>query len=200
MTLAPHYLLFTEAGCSLIGDRYWRFALLDVESNKRTIVSDMEPEAQGERLELLAVVRGLESLNGPAKVTLVTKSRYVSRGIKNGLMEWRANDWQWERFGRQVAVKDCDLWQRVDRAMLFHQVVCQAWQFEAEEEIVEAPAAVPKPLATPKSKGTRYRLDTAHRPRTLRRYCTDLANRATRWSESSQKLGRQVGHPLPGAV
>jgi hypothetical protein len=27
-------------------------------------------------------------------------------------------------------VKDHDLWQRVDRALLFHQVECQAWQFE----------------------------------------------------------------------
>src|SRR5690606_23293920 len=84
----------------------------------------------GERLELLAVVRGLEALDGPARVTLVTKSRYVSRGLRFGMTEWRANDWQWERFGRVVPVKDHDLWQRIDRALLFHQVECQAWQFE----------------------------------------------------------------------
>ena len=94
------------------------------------VVSDEETTACGERLELLAVVRGLEALDGPAQVTLVTKSRYVSRGIRCGLTEWRANDWQWERFGRIVPVKDHDLWQRVDRALLFHKVDCQAWQFE----------------------------------------------------------------------
>ena len=94
------------------------------------VVSDHEPSDCGERLELLAVVRGLEALDGPARVTLVTKSRYVSRGIRMGLTEWRANDWQWERFGRIVPVKDCDLWQRVDRTLLFHKVDCQAWQFE----------------------------------------------------------------------
>jgi hypothetical protein len=85
----------------------------------------------GERLELLAVVRGLEALDGPARVTLVTRSRYVSRGIRFGITEWRANEWQWERFGRVVPVKDHDLWQRVDRALLFHRVECQSWQFEA---------------------------------------------------------------------
>lgn len=103
------------------------------------VISDNESAMCGERLELLAVVRGLESLDGPARVTLVTRSRYVSRGIRFGITEWRANEWQWERFGRVVPVKDHDLWQRVDRALLFHRVECQSWQFEesaAEEPMV----------------------------------------------------------------
>lgn len=95
------------------------------------VVADEEAFTCGERLELLAVVRGLEALDGPSRVTLVTKSRYVSRGLRFGMAEWRANDWNWERFGRVVPVKDSDLWQRVDRALLYHEVECQAWQFEA---------------------------------------------------------------------
>lgn len=97
------------------------------------VVSDHEPEACVERLELLAVVRALEALDGPTRVTLVTKSRYVSRGLRTCLTEWRANEWQWERFGRIVAVKDYDLWQRIDRALLFHKVECQPWQFEESD-------------------------------------------------------------------
>jgi hypothetical protein len=98
------------------------------------VVVDSEPTATGERLELLAVVRGLEALEGPARVTLVTKSRYVSRGIKVGLPQWRANDWCWENFGRLVPVRDHDLWQRVDRALLFHEVDCQSWHFDETAE------------------------------------------------------------------
>jgi ribonuclease HI len=139
MVAAPHYLLFSEASCSA-ENRTWRFVLQNVESRRRMVVSDEEEVICGERLELLAVVRGLEALDGPARVTLVTKSRYVSRGLRLGMTEWRANDWQWERFGRIVPVKDCDLWQRVDRALLFHQVECQAWQFEAD-------AATEEPLS-----------------------------------------------------
>jgi hypothetical protein len=101
------------------------------------VISDNEAVMCGERLELLAVVRGLEALDGPARVTLVTRSRYVSRGIRFGITEWRANEWQWERFGRVVPVKDHDLWQRVDRALLFHKVECQSWQFE--EPAAEGP-------------------------------------------------------------
>lgn len=129
MIANSHYLLFSEASCTSSGQT-WRFVLQNVETSRRMVVADEENVTCGERLELLAVVRGLEALDGPAQVTLVTKSRYVSRGIRSGLTEWRANDWQWERFGRIVPVKDHDLWQRVDRALLFHKVVCQAWQFE----------------------------------------------------------------------
>ena len=39
---------------------------------------------------------------------LVTKSRYVNRGLKRGLNDWRSNGWQWERFGRVVPVRDHD--------------------------------------------------------------------------------------------
>ena len=137
MVAAPHYLLFSEASCSA-ESRTWRFVLQNVESRRRMVVSDEEEVMCGERLELLAVVRGLEALDGPTRVTLVTKSRYVSRGLRFGMTEWRANDWQWERFGRIVPVKDHDLWQRVDRALLYHQVECQAWQFEVDAATEES--------------------------------------------------------------
>ena len=136
---SPHYLLFSEASQSRCSLPTWRFVLQNVESQNRFAATDSEPCACGERLELLAVVRGLEALDGPSRVTLVTKSRYVSRGIKQGLAQWRENDWKWERFGRIVPVRDHDLWKRVDRALKFHEVTCQAWQFETVE--VDSPAA-----------------------------------------------------------
>jgi ribonuclease HI len=136
MSIIPHFLLFAEASCTG-SDQSWRFVLHDVETSRRMVISDNESAICGERLELLAVVRGLEALDGPARVTLVTRSRYVSRGIRFGITEWRANEWVWERFGRVVPVKDRDLWQRVDRALLFHKVECQSWQFE--EPVAEEP-------------------------------------------------------------
>jgi len=126
----PHFLLFSEASPHRRPYRTWRFVLQNLDTKRRFCATDSEPIACGERLELLAVVRGLEALDQPARVTLVTRSRYVSRGIKSGLAEWRANNWQWERFGRLVPVRDHDLWRRVDRALRFHQVDCQSWQFE----------------------------------------------------------------------
>lgn|GEM_PF-2385816 len=131
---SPHYLLFSEARHATRQDNAWRFVLESVNSQQRLAATGMEPRAGGERLELLAVVRGLEAIDCPARVTLVTKSRYVSRGLKYGMNEWRANSWQWERFGKLVPVRDHDLWRRVDRALLFHQVQCRAWQFASESQ------------------------------------------------------------------
>jgi len=115
--------------------------LQNVDTKRRFCATDSESTDCGERLELLAVVRGLEALDQPARVTLVTRSRYVSRGIKKGLAEWRSNNWQWERFGRLVPVRDHDLWRRVDQALRFHQIDCQPWQFEEAEPAADSAPA-----------------------------------------------------------
>jgi len=140
--------------------------LQNVESQRRFAATDSEPCDCGERLELLAVVRGLEALDGPAQVTLVTRSRYVSRGIKRGLAQWRENNWRWERFGRIVPVRDHDLWQRVDRALQFHQITCQSWHFETVEVDadvkVEPAAANENEEVSVISRRARYRVDAPH--------------------------------------
>jgi hypothetical protein len=88
-------------------------------------VEDDEPDTHGERLELLALVRGLEAVPQPARVTLVASSPYVNRVLNGGLDDWRSSDWQWERHGEMVPVKNADLWRRVDRALHFHSVECR---------------------------------------------------------------------------
>jgi ribonuclease HI len=156
MMTAPlaHYLLFSEAALETSQGGAWRFVLEPVGEGETFSASDVEDVECAERLELLAVVRGLEALDSPAKVTLVTKSRYVSRGLKRGLSDWRSNDWHWERFGRVVPVRDHDLWRRVDRALHFHQVDCRLWQFASEPTapaFAEAPVLLSAP--TPTSPG-----------------------------------------------
>jgi ribonuclease HI len=129
----PHFLLYSASAPAdpdgQPGD--WRFVLESIDGSSKIEIVDTEPEVRGERLELLAVVRGLEAIDEPARVTLVTPSRYVSRGISYGLNDWRENGWHWERHGEMVPVKDRDLWQRVDRALEFHRVECRQWRLDA---------------------------------------------------------------------
>ena len=130
---APHYLLFTEAKNNSVDRKlggYWRFVLERIGTTQRTQESDEEPGIWGERLQLLAAVRGLESLDHPARITMVTRSKYVGRGIRRQLTQWRQNDWHWERFGQMALIKNHDLWQRVDQAMQIHQINCRVWQFD----------------------------------------------------------------------
>jgi ribonuclease HI len=133
---APHFVLFSEASRCGAAQRSekakgWRFILQTANGEDRFVASDMEPGTGGERLELLAVVRGLEALDQPSRVTLVTRSRYVSRGLRAGLQAWRESGWQWERFGKMVPVKNRDLWQRVEQALKFHRVECRRWRIDA---------------------------------------------------------------------
>ncbi len=126
---APHFLLFSEArGKDRQGQ--WRFVLQAADGSATLEAADFEPEVCGERLELLAVVRGLEALDQPSNVTLFTPSKYVNRGIAYGLEEWRRNDWTWECFGEMVPVKNGDLWQRLDRALSFHRIEFRGYRFD----------------------------------------------------------------------
>jgi ribonuclease HI len=115
-------LLLADVVADTLGRAQWSFTLHDVAANETFSVSDDEPYANGERLELLAVVRGLEALEEPTRVTLLTRSQYVLRGLQRGLREWRRNQWRWERFGRFTPIRDCDLWLRIDHALEYHEL------------------------------------------------------------------------------
>ena len=127
----PHFLLLSEASDDNQheGGR-WHFLLESVDGGVVIEASDEEPNTEGERLELLAVVRGLEALDQPSRVTLVTPSSRVSKGFRHGLEQWRSNNWEWERFGQSVPVKNDDLWRRIDRALEYHSVECRTWRFD----------------------------------------------------------------------
>lgn len=125
----PKYVLISSADPGPNRGR-WRFVLRQADGAPRLVAEGVEPGVCGDRLHLLTVVRGLEALDEPSDVTLVTPSSYVREGIRHGLSEWRTNGWRWECFGRMVQVKNLDLWQRVDRAMQFHRIDCRTYRFD----------------------------------------------------------------------
>jgi len=139
----PHYLLFSESSHAR-GIGRWRFRLTAAGGGESFEAADIEAELGGERLALLTVVRALESLDQPSRVTLVNCDPYVRRGIRFGLPEWRENGWRWECFGKLVPVKDADLWQRLEHAMQFHEVDCRRWRIDGPHVRAE-PAVVGSP-------------------------------------------------------
>ena len=128
---APHYLLLSE---SQFLSEYpeaggqWRFVLRHIDGHDELDVSEIESDFGGDRLDLLPVVLGLEALDQPSRVTLITSSDYVTRGIRQGLAEWRENDWKWEKFGEMIPISNIDLWQRIDRALDYHEIRCRIWR------------------------------------------------------------------------
>lgn len=121
----PHYLLHAETDRSGHGAPNWKFTLQSAAGGNQLTATDTESDTRRSRLELLAVVRGLEALDRPARVTLVTRSGYVTRGIRRQLNHWREYNWQWERFGTMTPILDADLWKRIDRALDYHVVECR---------------------------------------------------------------------------
>ena len=154
---APHFVLFSEStaaspphgstDAARVPDesaRYWHFVLRTEEGSVALDVRDEEADASNERLVLLAVVRGLEALPEPSRVTLVTTSGWIRRGLRFGLDNWRDHQWQWERFGKMAPIKNADLWRRVDRALRFHEVDCRTIRFDRPSDDLSHP--VPRSL------------------------------------------------------
>lgn len=141
----PHFFLYSQASRESERDE-WSFVLKAADGSAILKAADAEPDTHGERLELLAVVRGLEALEQPSRVTLVTPSRYVKRGINYGLPEWGRNGWKWEHFGEMVPVKNQDLWQRLDRALKIHRIAGAQWRVDAAHGGVAKAASAQGPF------------------------------------------------------
>ncbi|MDR1936668.1 MAG: ribonuclease HI, partial [Candidatus Accumulibacter sp.] len=70
-----------------------------------------EADTTNNRMELTAVIRALEALKRPAAVRVHTDSQYVQKGISQWIHNWKKNGW---RTADKKAVKNADLWQRLD--------------------------------------------------------------------------------------
>lgn len=173
----------------------WEFLLEAADGSSRLEVTEREELGSGPRLELLAVVRGLEALDQPSRVTLITNSRYVRQGLRFGLPHWRENHWHWERFGRMVPVRNADLWQRLDRAMEIHDVACRTWRIDQSHG-----SAVPAPATRKLGRRSRFGAPGQHAARQAR--STRWApRRVMQWAAHFARRRPErspVGLPCPG--
>ncbi len=78
-----------------------------------------EPETTNNRMELTAVINALEALTKPCAVQLHSDSKYVLQGITEWLPNWKKRGWKTANKG---AVKNEDLWRRLDDAQNRHQI------------------------------------------------------------------------------
>lgn len=78
-----------------------------------------EPQTTNNRMELLAVINGLEALTRPSLVRITTDSQYVKNGISTWIHAWKKNGW---RTAARKPVKNIDLWQRLDELVSGHEV------------------------------------------------------------------------------
>jgi ribonuclease HI len=113
-------LLFTDGACSgNPGPGGWAFILQHPRTGKEKAGSGGEPMTTNNRMELLAVIRGLETLTRASVVELWSDSQYVLNGLSEWLDGWKAKGW---RTANKKPVKNDDLWRELDELKARHRI------------------------------------------------------------------------------
>jgi ribonuclease HI len=78
-----------------------------------------ERDTTNNRMEMMAIIQGLEALKRPVAVDIFTDSKYVIDGMTKYMPTWKKNSW---RTADKKPVKNIDLWERMLAAMKPHQL------------------------------------------------------------------------------
>ncbi|MGH9533576.1 MAG: ribonuclease HI [Terriglobales bacterium] len=117
-TAKTQVTLVTDGAClGNPGPGGWAYILRWGEQAKE--VSGGEAATTNNRMELSAVISGLQALKRPCAVTVITDSQYVRQGITQWMRQWKRNGW---RTAAKDPVKNQDLWQALDQALQSHQI------------------------------------------------------------------------------
>lgn len=115
-------MLYTDGACKgNPGPGGWG-ALLRYRGREKAIWGG-ERDTTNNRMELRAVIQGLQALTRPTAVTVVTDSRYVKNGMNQWIQNWKRNGW---RTAAKKPVKNADLWRQLDALVQQHDV---SWEW-----------------------------------------------------------------------
>ena len=110
--------IFTDGACKgNPGPGGWG-VLLRCRGVEKTL-SGGDRHTTNNRMEMLAVIRGLEVLKRPCKVVITTDSQYVMKGITEWMFQWKKRGWTTKE---RTPVKNVELWQRIDELSAGHEV------------------------------------------------------------------------------
>lgn len=114
--------IYTDGACSG-NPGAGGYGVVLLYGNKRKEMSEGYRMTTNNRMEVLAVIKGLEALKEPCQVTLYSDSKYVVDAIQKGwVKKWKANGWYRNKKERASNV---DLWERLLVQLERHQVTFQ---------------------------------------------------------------------------
>lgn len=111
--------LYTDGACSgNPGPGGWG-AILRFGSREKEL-SGGEPATTNNRMELTAVIKGLEALKEPCAVTVYSDSKYFADSVQKGwVYGWQRRGWK-KADGKPAL--NVDLWERLLALLQVHQV------------------------------------------------------------------------------
>jgi ribonuclease HI len=131
--MTPTVVIYTDGACrGNPGPGGWGAILISGDSRKE--IRGGELATTNNRMELMAAIQALEALKRPCRVELHTDSQYVKNGITEWLRLWKARGWRTQSKG---AVKNEDLWRRLDTANARHEVTWKWVKGHAGHELNE---------------------------------------------------------------
>ena len=117
--MATRVEIFTDGACSgNPGAGGWGAILRYKDVEKE--LSGGEDQTTNNRMELMAVIEALSALKRPCNISLYTDSKYVMSGITEWMPNWKQNGWR--TANKKQAVKNVDLWQRLDELTQQHEI------------------------------------------------------------------------------
>ena len=120
--MTAQVVIYTDGACKgNPGPGGWG-VLLQYNGHERELCGG-EAYTTNNRMELTAVIRGLESLRRRCPVAVYTDSQYVKNGIQKWVQVWKNNGW---RTAERKSVKNIDLWLQLDHLAGRHDV---AWHW-----------------------------------------------------------------------
>lgn len=103
--------LYTDGACSgNPGPGGWGVVMRTI-SGQESELSGGEIMTTNNRMELMAAIKGLESLSSSQEVAIYTDSMYLRDGMTKWIIKWKANNWS---DAIQRNIKNLDLWQRLN--------------------------------------------------------------------------------------
>ena len=116
--LSESVLAYTDGACKgNPGPGGWGVLLRWGEVEKELFGG--ERDTTNNRMELMAVIVALETLKRPTRIQITTDSQYVKNGVGAWMPKWKRNGWQ---TANRQPVKNRDLWERLDAALVGHEV------------------------------------------------------------------------------
>ncbi|MGL4791595.1 MAG: ribonuclease HI [Anaerotignaceae bacterium] len=111
--------IYTDGACSGNPGK-GGYGVVLLFNGKRKELSEGFELTTNNRMEALAVIKGLEALKEPCKVNLYSDSKYVVDAIEKGwVKKWKANGWK--RNSKEMA-SNIDIWERMLEILNKHEV------------------------------------------------------------------------------
>lgn len=123
--------VYTDGACSgNPGPGGWGAVLM--ASGHKKEMSGGEAMTTNNRMELMAVIRSLEALTRPCKVTLYSDSAYVVNAFnQHWITNWQRNGW---RNSAKAEVANVDLWKQLLSLTAVHDVTFVKVKGHADNE------------------------------------------------------------------